>query len=165
MPLLLITFLHDALQVLWCFSHATDREIFWRRAEVKSSISLDSLKFKKGPLEKNMVGLVTSVSHDGVVKVDYGFNPKNEMSLLLSELQPVYTDKGHWKNASIQCGQPVRVKDGISEPSTNWGNIRKGATYPHPFSLTTIRSPCHSSSKFHPCSSLVHDLDHCSPLT
>lgn len=73
-----------------------------------------------------MVGLVTAVSHDGKVEVDYGFLPKNEMTFLLHELEPVYTDTGHWKNQPVQCGQAVKVKDGISEPSTKWGGLHKG---------------------------------------
>jgi len=73
-----------------------------------------------------MVGLVTAVSRGGRVTVDYGFDPQNEMKFLLHELEPVYTDEGHWKNCPIQCGHAVRVKDGISEPSYGWGDLHKG---------------------------------------
>lgn len=98
---------------------------------MKSQKSLDDLKFGKGPLEPGMVGLVTSVSHDGKVEVDYGFRPKRELTFLLSELEPVFTGEGHWKNCPIQVGLPVRVKKGISEPSCQWGNLKQGV-YPLP---------------------------------
>jgi hypothetical protein len=94
------------------------------RVRVKKS--LDDLKFGKGPLQAGMVGLVTSVSHDGRVEVDYGFQPKNELHFLLSELEPVYTGEGHWPYCPIQVGQPVRVKESISEPSCRWGSVKKG---------------------------------------
>jgi hypothetical protein len=93
---------------------------------VKRSVPLSSLKFGKGPLVEGMVGLVTSVSHDGRVEVDYGFLPKNELTFLLQELEPVYSDEGHWKNCSVQSGQSVKVKDSIHEPTTKWGEVRKG---------------------------------------
>eukprot|EP00802_Teleaulax_amphioxeia_P009307 Tamp_09323.p1 GENE.Tamp_09323~~Tamp_09323.p1 ORF type:complete len:659 (+),score=106.53 Tamp_09323:107-1978(+) len=97
-----------------------------QRVRVKPQKSLDDLKFGKGPLEPGMVGLVTSVSHDGKVEVDYGFRPKRELTFLLSELEPVFTGEGHWKNCPIQVGLPVRVKKGISEPSCQWGNLKQG---------------------------------------
>ena len=96
------------------------------RVRVKRAVALSSLKFGQGPLKEGMVGLCTSVSHDGHVKVDYGYTPKNELTFLLQELEPVYSDEGHWKNSAVQCGQVVRVKEGVAEPSTKWANIRRG---------------------------------------
>jgi hypothetical protein len=54
------------------------------------------------------------------------------MTFLLHELEPVYTDAGHWKNLPVQCGQAVKVKDSISEPSTKWGGLQKGTAFTAP---------------------------------
>ena len=49
-----------------------------------------------------MVGLVTSVSEDYKVHVDYGFDPKQELTFPHEELEVVFGDEGHWKDCPIQ---------------------------------------------------------------
>jgi hypothetical protein len=70
----------------------------------------------------SVVGFVRKVLADGNVECEFGGGtPK---TLVLAELQPVRSaSDGDWPGA-IQCGNAVRVRRGLANPSTGWGNVK-----------------------------------------
>ena len=77
--------------------------VFACRVRVKNSLQDIPLEdADKGLLEDGMVGLVTCVSHDGRVTVDYGFPSRHEITLPLEHFEPIFTNEAHWKGCPIQ---------------------------------------------------------------
>ena len=93
-------------------------------------------KFGWGNLvhSKDAVGYVKKVRYDGIAEIQFGWFADAKPSeylykARLQELQVVSPEvrKGHWPGA-FQCGDAVRLRDGIKEPSTGMGNLKPGET-------------------------------------
>lgn len=89
--------------------------------------SVSEPRFGMGNLQPGMVGLCHTVSHDGIAKINFGFNGaagKADDGLWaapLSELMAV-TEGGTWLGG-LQCGHAVRIRRGLEAPSTGWGAV------------------------------------------
>ncbi len=94
--------------------------------------------FGWGSCKRGMHGLVVKVEHDGIVRVQFGFDPnanpsENLWNCQLKELEVV--DNGGFVGAyhgtwpgKLQLGQAVHVKKSVDTPSTGWGSLKRGET-------------------------------------
>ncbi|KAG8460965.1 hypothetical protein KFE25_010716 [Diacronema lutheri] len=83
-------------------------------------------RFGMGMVQPGSVGLVVEVTHDGIAKLNFGHDPNGKpgeslWAAPLAELVAV-THGGTWLGA-LQCGQAVRVRRDLSEPSTGWAAV------------------------------------------